>query len=167
MTRGAKHEYAASTLCAVIIGKRSPNITMMGLSTPVSDDGNTTWSGTDTRSPAMLLYQWTRKRLRASGASLSRPFNPAPVSAGIVEGSASWAKVGRTIFCSAKRFTLLASDAASTTLSARPSCVVSASCESAETGLADWAVFVLTFTFCQRTLPFPTHRELAFGHPPA
>jgi len=98
---------------------------------------------------------------------LSRPFKPAATSAEIVDGSASCAKVGRTIFCSAKRFTLLASDASSTTESARPSWSVSASFERPETGLAGGAVFVVTFTFCQRTLPFPTHRELAFVTPPA
>jgi hypothetical protein len=32
--RGARHAYAASTLCAVIIGNRSPNTTMIGLSMP-------------------------------------------------------------------------------------------------------------------------------------
>jgi hypothetical protein len=80
---------------------------MMGLSTPVSDDGSTTWSGTSTRLPARSLYQCTRHRLRASGAFLSA--SPTS-SAGNDDGSASWAKVGSVMPRSRKRATLLAID---------------------------------------------------------
>ena len=91
---------------AVIIGKRSPNTTMIGLSTPVSDDGSTTWSGTSTRLPARSLYQWTRQRLRASGPCGSA----SPTRAGsIVDGSASSANVGSVMPRSRNRSTLLAS----------------------------------------------------------
>ena len=119
ITRGTKHEYAARTLCAVIIGKRSPKTTMMGDSIPVIDEGKTTWSGTSTLSPSRLLYQCTRNKLRGSAAFLS---TPAVRLAGMRCGSASSPNVGRTIFCSAKRRTLFSSDFASTILSASPNC---------------------------------------------
>ena len=119
ITRGTKQEYAASTLCAVIIGNRSPKTTMIGDSIPVRDDGNTTWFGTSTRLPSRSLYQCTRNRLRGSAASLSTPF---VMSCEISRGSANSPKVGSTIFCAAKRFTLLSRDAGSTTVLARPSC---------------------------------------------
>ena len=119
MTRGTKHEYAASTLCAVIIGNLSPKTTMIGDSIPVKDDGNTTWSGTATVSPDMLLYQCTRNKLRGSAAFLSTPF---VMSFAIRLGSANSPNVGRTIFCSAKRCTLFCSEPSSKTWPASPSC---------------------------------------------
>ena len=88
--RGTRQAYAARTLWAAIIGKRSPSATTIGAATPVSAVGRTTCSGTATaprRSAA--LCQWTRNRFRASGASGSTPASPARAAAGIVGGSIS------------------------------------------------------------------------------
>src|SRR6266508_918755 len=115
--RGARHAYAASTLWAVIIGNRSPNTTMTGLSIPVSSLGSTTWSGTSTRAPVTSLYQWFRHRLRASGPCGSASPTRA---ASITVGPASSANVGNEIPRSANRATLLAKASSSTTRSASP-----------------------------------------------
>src|SRR5580700_5840065 len=45
-TRGTRHAYAARTLCARIIGNRSPKATTIFASTPVSSAGSTTCTGT-------------------------------------------------------------------------------------------------------------------------
>ena len=146
MTRGTKHEYAANTLCAVIIGNRSPNTTMIGESIPVSDDGRTTWSGTDTLSPARLLYQCTRNKLRGSAAFLSTPF---VMLSEMRCGSANSPNVGRTIFCAAKRSMLRSSDLSSITRSARPNCSVRASASRVD---SRWCpAVIVTTTVCHHS----------------
>ena len=79
----------------------------MGESTPVSSGGRTTCSGRASGSgEPQPLYQWARKRLRGCGASGSTSRTSAAMAAGMVAGSASWAKVGMTMPASRNRSTV-------------------------------------------------------------
>src|SRR3954453_4048904 len=97
---------------------------MIGLGTPVSEGGNTTWSGTATTPPDDPLCQWTRNKLRASAAFGSMLAGTGGSNAA---GSASCAKVGRTIPCARKRSTERAKLSPSTTAPANPNWSANAS----------------------------------------
>ena len=97
-TRGARQAYAACTLCAPIIGNRSPNASTIVASTPVRADGTTRCPGTSAREVRSVpLNQWTRKRFAASGSSGPTPASRLITDAGTAPGSASCANVGRAM----------------------------------------------------------------------
>src|SRR6266496_2530747 len=125
MTRGARHPYAARTLWARIIGKRSPSAMTIFASTPVSSGGRTMCWGVST-SPLRVasLYQWTRNRFSGCGSSGSTDAKADSISSGTFDGSASCEKVGRTIFASWKRSTVRSYVSLSTSSRSRPSCLM-------------------------------------------
>ena len=97
--RDTRQAYAASTLCARIIGKRSPSTTMMGAATPVMDSGSTTWAGNGASAGAsgvvVPVHAEQVQALCSIGIHGLQAFDrAAPMRC----GSASSAKVGSAIW---------------------------------------------------------------------